>query len=803
MQTEFGPTTSTLNPTSELTPRGNPTDFTGNQAHISPASDYKGALTSSGTGGLSSLSNLGKLAKDNWKALAGIAAIGLLSAPKPTVSGSGQKQGYIRPASYDPYSGKYTYYDPIKTQDYTRAKNGGLMSLANGGAVAFADGGPTDGLDEDQLRSVAAYLATNPSPEDLAAAQQQFGVSDAGVEQARQMAGMASAVAGIDSPANPVDTGGLASLAPEQPQVNAFAPAEQDPTALAALAANAQQITAPINATNFAGAARTPTGGLDALDKAQSAITGTETAPVFKPVETVTKAPVVDTPKVAGIQDTPDNYKRPGATDEEVASGKYSRKYSGDELATISGTFDQYRNDPAKLMELMDKYGVSVNDLAMARSGNASPDTLRGYDNIFLQAGAKEGWGGMYTAKDLSSDDKAFIDWKMAQPNGSGGTLADTYKAQGITNFYGDARLIADAKEQNARADRRLEMYKESGQPAPALYDRSGTSAGIKAWANPNWKEDMAAAAERLRVRQAAGTAQDIRNGVVLGGGNATPPGGTPTNPTNPTNPSIPTNGTGGPGTATQTPTGWTPTPAPGTRVPTSIEDFNNRFNTQTGDSAAQYNYLMGNGPEPKQTQNTELMRPYWESMGTVPVDKTRSEFIYDNTTKKYIKNPDYVRKIMDPVTKRLVPENTATDNKDKKPTTPPDSGMEWVWDDTKKQWLQQVIGSANGGLMHLYAAGGLGSLGGYSDGGQLLRGGGDGVSDSIPASIGGRQPARLADGEFVVPARIVSELGNGSTEAGARRLYQMMDRVQNARKKSIGKNKVATNSRADKYLPA
>jgi hypothetical protein len=222
----------------------------------------------------------------------------------------------------------------------------------------------------------------------------------------------------------------------------------------------------------------------------------------------------------------------------------------------------------------------------------------------------------------------------------------------------------------------------------------------------------------------------------------------------------------------------------------------------------------MGKGPEPKQTQNTELMRPYWESMGTVPVDKTRSEFMYDSATKKYIKNPDYVKKIMDPVTRRLVPENTATDNKDKKPTTPPDSGMEWVWDATKKQWLQQAIdsnsgngqatgNSANGGLMHLYAAGGLGSLGGYSDGGQLLRGGGDGVSDSIPASIGGRQPARLADGEFVVPARIVSELGNGSTEAGARRLYQMMDRVQNARRKSIGKNKVATNSRADKYLPA
>jgi hypothetical protein len=111
---------------------------------------------------------------------------------------------------------------------------------------------------------------------------------------------------------------------------------------------------------------------------------------------------------------------------------------------------------------------------------------------------------------------------------------------------------------------------------------------------------------------------------------------------------------------------------------------------------------------------------------------------------------------------------------------------------------------AAGGGLMGL-AAGGLGNLGGYSDGGRLLRGPGDGISDSIPATIGANnpQPARLADGEFVVPARIVSELGNGSTEAGARKLYQMMDRVQNARKKTVGKQQVAANPRAEQYLPA
>lgn len=110
----------------------------------------------------------------------------------------------------------------------------------------------------------------------------------------------------------------------------------------------------------------------------------------------------------------------------------------------------------------------------------------------------------------------------------------------------------------------------------------------------------------------------------------------------------------------------------------------------------------------------------------------------------------------------------------------------------------------ANGGVVGRFAHGGLGSLGGYSDGDRLLRGPGDGVSDSIPATIGkAKRPARLADGEFVVPARIVSELGNGSTAAGARKLYAMLARIQAGRKKSIGKSKVAVNSRMDKHLPA
>ena len=111
-------------------------------------------------------------------------------------------------------------------------------------------------------------------------------------------------------------------------------------------------------------------------------------------------------------------------------------------------------------------------------------------------------------------------------------------------------------------------------------------------------------------------------------------------------------------------------------------------------------------------------------------------------------------------------------------------------------------MNSQLGGYSGYAAGGGVSHLGDYSDGGRLLKGPGDGVSDSIPASIGNRQPARLADGEFVVPARIVSEIGNGSTEAGARKLYAMMDRVQKARRKTTGKGKVAVNSNAEDLLP-
>ena len=73
-------------------------------------------------------------------------------------------------------------------------------------------------------------------------------------------------------------------------------------------------------------------------------------------------------------------------------------------------------------------------------------------------------------------------------------------------------------------------------------------------------------------------------------------------------------------------------------------------------------------------------------------------------------------------------------------------------------------------------------SLGSYSDGGHLLKGPGDGMSDDIPATIADKQPARLANEEFVIPADVVSHLGNGSSESGAKVLYEMMAKIRKAR---------------------
>jgi hypothetical protein len=251
--------------------------------------------------------------------------------------------------------------------------------------------------------------------------------------------------------------------------------------------------------------------------------------------------------------------------------------------------------------------------------------------------------------------------------------------------------------------------------------------------------------------------------------------------------------------------------------VPKTQDELFARYKN-TGGSKAAFDYLMGKTPysPTPYTPTGEIMKPYLESVGRAPVNMATKKYVYVNG--KYQLNPDYVK----PSYVLAGEKAAALADPDNPPTAKAGEGKKWVWSDEAKKWEAKPInavvdtpvtgqndggggGDANGGLMSM-ARGGMAqqfNLGDYSDGGRLLRGPGDGVSDSIPASIGGKRPARLADGEFVVPARIVSELGNGSTEAGARKLYAMMDRIQKARRGTVGKGRVAKNSRSEKYLPA
>jgi hypothetical protein len=119
--------------------------------------------------------------------------------------------------------------------------------------------------------------------------------------------------------------------------------------------------------------------------------------------------------------------------------------------------------------------------------------------------------------------------------------------------------------------------------------------------------------------------------------------------------------------------------------------------------------------------------------------------------------------------------------------------------------------GYAAGGMPNLalrslsqpaFNEGAVGGMPQFAAGGQprFLSGGGDGMSDSIQATIEGNQEARLADGEFVIPADVVSHLGNGSSKAGAKQLYSMMDRVRQAR---VGSKKQGREIKPKKLMPA
>jgi hypothetical protein len=223
------------------------------------------------------------------------------------------------------------------------------------------------------------------------------------------------------------------------------------------------------------------------------------------------------------------------------------------------------------------------------------------------------------------------------------------------------------------------------------------------------------------------------------------------------------------------------------------MEEFNQLYNKQTGGSKQAYDYLTGKADYSATpfTKTGELMKPYFESVMGVPENNATKKVLFDPATKKYKTNPDYVpisysskgEKVYGLSDREIIKRSTAGEDFAK------DSGVTYEQiskalnisiNEAKKRYpalaasttestevaapsfnytgSQGGMGASSiypknaystntgtnkaaGGLADAYAGGGMSdagyNLGSYSDGGRLLRGPGDGVSDSIPAVIG------------------------------------------------------------------
>ena len=729
---------------------------------------------------------VGKFLKNNATNLM-YAAGPMLTDPgnTPKLPSTAASNSMIRRFSYDPYSGTYTPQGSYKASLDKGMASGGIARLANGGAVAFADGGATDNT--AAIKALYANNATaqayNPNGPDAAAMQYWNDQINKSGLAAIQNGGFGSAVDAYAA-ANPMAQQQAAAQQPAAAQAAQTTP----PAGLAALGAT--QAAPVIEAAAPAQAATTP-AGISAAD-AQAQV-----ANIYR--------------NVLGRDPDPQGL---AYWSSEIVNGTPPQ----DVYSQLVGTAKSLTNlvDPSQIKNM------TYADATKAYTGAPSADTTTVVDE----------WARNLLGREPTAADKAQSWYKDAATNMS--TEANAQSTYGQFQDYATQQKIADATAQlAAKGITDADVFKQTGKTIAQLAAQgiSGTNfigaSQLQGGAN-NGFDFGSITKPKTIANTVTATATGNGNGLPpgVGGDQATVnPNGTIT--TRPNIPGIPAGGFTSMGqlkdvyTAGGGSTGYLP------YAPKTMAEFNTAYNKTSGDTAAMYDYLTGKegAKYPASTVNKEVMKPYSEAvMGIAPAaGRPTQQYVWDPQTQTRQANPNWVPTTYDTqgvkhtglssvqsdyLTSHASDSDAAIYAWAKASNIPPETIAEQLGKTLEEVKTGMgikgaaVTTAANGGMMQSYAGGGLGSLGGYSDGGQLLKGPGDGVSDSIPASIGDKQPARLADGEFVVPARIVSELGNGSTDAGARKLYQMMDRVQNARGKTTGKNRVAANTRADKYLP-
>jgi hypothetical protein len=189
-----------------------------------------------------------------------------------------------------------------------------------------------------------------------------------------------------------------------------------------------------------------------------------------------------------------------------------------------------------------------------------------------------------------------------------------------------------------------------------------------------------------------------------------------------------------------------------------AIQEYVRGINPQIEESNPLQSYLANIGRQQQRPQVPDILKQLQAQQAT------QTQTPVDSSERNYGFKPITVEE--SPLGDKYAPYRPATF------TAPGVDEHEYQYTDTSKyvynpETQQMEIPLAIGGLTSL------------AKGGNYLDGPGDGLSDSIRATIGNRQPARLADGEFVISADVVSAIGGGSSKAGAKKLHAMMDRVR------------------------
>jgi len=812
-------------------------------------------------------------AKNHWQA--GFAAVAPIMADKgvQTTTAAPTNTGYIRQKIYDPVTHRTIDLDPVKASEWgsrkfsdiyqqptANAATGGIVALAQGGMAHFAGGGFTDQQVADYITNIQAQ---GGGDKEIALAMSKFGV---GADQVSKVTGVNAADVtqragtGLTSASTPTPTSASASTPTPTFKDDWTYDGLQGGIMLPPDGASGGPTISDQQIKDYIKTVKASGGGDDEIALAMNKY--------VVPIQRVANVTGLDAADVTqryntGIKNDVNNWlaANPTASDATIYNTMVDKNLTARQLAGVlgisltgeGGVQDRY-NLAHDIIDEGEKIGKapkdplgSTYDQTWAKYMDAHKDASGKVDPITIEEIART------TGISKDEIEKRYAAAKAAMAiTGTGtGTGTPTPTPSGTPTPTPTPSGTPTPTPTPSGTPTPTPTPSGTPTPTPTTVD---TPTIINVAPTPTLPPGV------------GGTTGPS----IIGGGTTVNPNGTIT--VSPRIPNIPVGGFTGIKNLTDTytkgggSTGYFP------QAPKTLAEFNDQFNTMTGDSLAAYNYLMGKGDEPIKTTAPQVSKSYAEAvLGIKPDVKTYSakvKYIFDPVTHKQILNPNYdsTAANVDKAISNSTPLGGNPDGGFVTPTQPdnfdevaylkahPDVAAElangkatfgsayghyllygdkgskikdpnytFITKPTKAN-TGGLMGMARGGSAHpsffskttgkfnfhppqVYAdggmaMGGLGSLGGYSDGGRLLRGPGDGVSDSIPASIGNRQPARLADGEFVVPARIVSEIGNGSTEAGARKLYQMMDRVQNARAKTTGKGRVAKDTNASKYLP-